>query len=182
MKFFTLCSTLVSFSFLFGSAEFSSAETPSVRDGERAVQNEFKALIPKDKFKNIDDLYIKWLEIQSGASQAVIFDIRGEAEFDSGHIINSNNIAAGRAFAVPQLIANPNAEIWVTCRTQQRAIYFVGMLYKYGYNNVYVVEGGIEAWAKKGYPFASRYLGKIQVIEYHKDFKETYLFRETKSE
>ncbi|MCI5224257.1 MAG: hypothetical protein D3924_16690, partial [Candidatus Electrothrix sp. AR4] len=68
----------------------------------------------------------------------------------------------------------------VTCRTQQRASYFVGLLYKYGYTNVYLAEGGIKAWAEKGYPLANKYVGTFKVTEYQKKLQEKYLYRENK--
>lgn len=173
------CAALV-FALAFAGPACSEEPAPAadLKAGEKAVLEEMKSFIPKDKFKTVDDLYAKWQEIQEGKSKAIIVDIRRESEFDAGHIIDSNNIAAGRALAMPQLVSDPDAEIWVTCRTQHRAVYFAGMLYKYGYKNVHVVNGGIEAWAEKGYPFASKYLGKVKVLEYHKEMKENYLFRE----
>lgn len=173
------CAALV-LALAFVGPAFADESAPAVdlKAGEKAALEEMRSLIPKDKFNTVDELYAKWQEIQAGKSKAIIVDIRREAEFDAGHIIDSSNISAGRALAMPQLVSDPNAEIWVTCRTQHRTIYFAGMLYKYGYKNVHVIDGGIEAWAEKGYPFASKYLGKVKVMEYHKELKEKYLFRE----
>lgn len=158
----------------------SSAEGGPLQDGEKAVMNELKAAIPKDKIKGIDDLHAKWKEVQEGKSKAVIIDVRTEAEFDAGHILNSNNVDSGHAYTMPKKIEDANAEIWVFCRTQNRGTYFTGLLYKYGYKNVYLAEGGIEAWAKKGYPLVTKYLGTVEAKEYQKDVKETFQFRENK--
>lgn len=147
---------------------------------EKTMLNDFRSAIPEDKFKNVDDLYAKWLEVQQKKSDAIILDIRTEAEFDAGHIIGSNNIDSGHAYGVPKKIKDPNAEIWVFCRTKHRASYFVGMLYKYGYNNVYLVEGGIKSWAEQGYPLGNKYLGEIEVAQYHKKLKEDFWYRENK--
>ncbi len=163
------------------SAGFSGiASAAALEDGEKAVLTELKAVIPQDKVKTIDDLYAKWKEVQEGKSKAVIVDIRTEAEFDAGHIQDSNNIDSGHAYTMPKKINDPNTEIWVTCRTKHRATYFVGLLYKYGYKNVYLAEDGIEAWAKKGYPLVNKYMGKIEVKEYQKELKENFQFRENK--
>jgi rhodanese-related sulfurtransferase len=89
-------------------------------------------------------------------------------------------VDSGHAYGLYKKIQDPNAEIWVTCRTKHRASYFVGMLYKYGYTNVYIAEGGIKAWAEKGYPLANKYLGTIKVIDYKKKLKEQYMSRENK--
>ena len=100
------------------------------------------------------DLYAKWQEIQSGKSKAVIVDIRTEAEFDAGHIIDSSNVDSGHAYGMHKKIKDANAKIWVTCRTQHRATYFVGLLYKYGYKNVYLAEGGIKGLGGEGVSFS----------------------------
>lgn len=172
----TLCFTVLAF---FLSLPFSSFAA-DLKSGEEALLNEFRSVIPKDKFKTVDDLYQKWQEVQSGKSKAIILDIRTEAEFDSGHIIGSNNIDSGHAYGVPKKIEDPNTEIWVFCRTKHRASYFVGMLYKYGYKNVYFAEGGIKDWAEKGYPLGNKYLGEIKVVKYHDKMKENFWYRENK--
>jgi rhodanese-related sulfurtransferase len=174
-KMLLCCAALV---FIAGFSDSSFAST--LEDGEKAVFNELKGVIPQDKIKSIDDLHTKWQEVQAGKSKAIIIDIRTEAEFDAGHIQDSNNIDSGHAYTMPKKIDDANAEIWVTCRTKNRVTYFVGLLYKYGYKNVYLVEDGIEAWAKKGYPLVNKYMGKIEVKEYQKELKENFQFREDK--
>ncbi len=151
-----------------------------LKSGESQVLAELREAIPADKVKTIDDLYAKWQEVQAGKSNAVIIDIRTEAEFDAGHIVGSSNVDSGHAYGMPKKIKDPNAEIWVFCRTKHRASYFAGMLYKYGYNNVYFAEGGIKAWAEKGYPLANKYLGELKVTKYHKSLKEDFWYRENK--
>jgi rhodanese-related sulfurtransferase len=175
-KQISLCCAALALSLSCAGFAFASA----LQDGEKAVFEEAKKSIPQDKVKNVDDLHAKWKEVQEGKSKAVIIDIRTEAEFDAGHIQDSNNLDSGHAYTLPKKIEDANAEIWVTCRTKHRATYFVGMLYKYGYKNVFLVEDGIEGWAKKGYPMASKYLGKIEVKDYQKELKENFQFRENK--
>ncbi|MDP3480730.1 MAG: rhodanese-like domain-containing protein [Desulfoprunum sp.] len=150
------------------------------QSGEKAVSAEMKKLIPPDKIKGVDDLYRKWQEVQAGKSKATIIDLRTEAEFNSGHIKNSNNIDSGHAYTIPDKWADPETEMWVLCRTANRAIYFVGTLYKYGYRNVYLVDKGIVGWSEKGYPLVNTYLGEIKVVKYDKKLKETFAYRENK--
>lgn len=172
----TLCFAV--FAFFLSLSTFASASDPN--DGEKALFEEFRSVIPKDKFKTIEDLYNKWQEVQSGKSKAIIIDIRTEAEFDAGHILGSSNIDSGHAYGFPKKIEDSNAEIWVFCRTRHRASYFVGMLYKYGYSNVYLVEGGIKEWVEKGYPLVNKYLGEIKVAKYQDKLKEDFWYRENK--
>lgn len=174
-KMMVCCAALICSVTLSGAA-FASA----LEDGEKATMTEIKAAIPKDKIKTIDDLHAKWQEVQEGKSKAVIIDVRTEAEFDAGHILNTSNVDSGNAYTMPKKIEDAETEIWVLCRTQHRGSYFAGLLYKYGYKNVYLAEGGIEAWAKKGLPLVTKYLGTVEVKEYQKEVKETFQFRDNK--
>ena len=171
------CLTLSALALTLPVSSFAAAD---LKAGETAVYDDLRAAIPKDKIKTVDDLYAKWQEIQSGKSKAVIIDVRTEAEFDAGHILNFSNVDSGHAYGLHKKITDPNAEIWITCRTQHRASYFVGLLYKYGYTNVYIAEGGIKGWAEKGYPLVNKYLGTINVKEYQDKLEESYLYREDK--
>lgn len=159
---------------------FASSGAAELKEREKALVGEFRSAIPADKLKAVDDLYAKWQEVQAGKSDAVIIDIRTEAEFDAGHIIGSSNIDSGHAYGLPKKIKDPGKEIWVFCRTKHRASYFVGMLYKYGYTNVYLVDGGIKEWAEKGYQLGNKYLGEITVSKYHKKLEEDFWYRENK--
>jgi rhodanese-related sulfurtransferase len=150
------------------------------KSGEKEYFTEMRSAIPADRVKNVDDLYQKWQEIESGKSQAILIDLRTEAEFDSGHIKDSNNIDSGHAYTLPGKWADPETEIWVFCRTAHRATYFAGLLYKYGYKNIYLVDKGIVGWFEKGYPLFNTYLGEIKVTKYDKKLKEIYAYRENK--
>ncbi len=146
-------------------------------DEEKKIFAELSALIPKDRIVSVDDLYKKWQEIQEKKSKAVILDIRTYAEFYAGHLLGSDNIDSGVPYIVPKTWPDTNTEIWVFCRTKHRATYFSSFLYRYGYKNVYVVDGGIAAWAEKGYPLFSKDFGEIKVIKYSKDLKEEFQVR-----
>jgi len=147
-------------------------------DEEKKVFAELSALIPKDRVASIDDLHKKWQEVQEKKSQAVILDIRTGAEFYAGHLLGSNNIDSGNPYLVPRTWPDPNTEIWVFCRTKHRATYFTSFLYRYGYKNVYLVDGGIAGWAEKGYPLFSKTLGEFKVLKYNKELKEEYQTRQ----
>jgi len=150
----------------------------TLEENEKKVFEEMSALVPKDKFSSIDDLFAKWKEVQDKKSQALIIDIRTHEEFDNGHLLGSSNVDSGHAYQIVKTIADPNTELWVLCRTKHRATYFGGMLYKYGYTNVHVVDGGIAGWAEKGYPLYNEYLGEIKVTKYNKRLKEEFMLRE----
>ncbi|MDH4232497.1 MAG: rhodanese-like domain-containing protein [Nitrospirota bacterium] len=172
--------TLLVFMFALLLAMPIASWASDTKSGEKAIFAEMKKLIPSDRIKGTDDLYEKWQEVQAGKSKAIIIDLRTEAEFDSGHIKDSNNIDSGHAYTIPDKWPDPETEIWVFCRTQHRATYFVGTLYNYGYKNVYLVEKGIVGWIEKGYPLVNTYLGEIKVVKYEKKMKENFISRENK--
>ena len=150
----------------------------STVDAEKKVFAELTALIPQDRIVEIEDLHEKWKEVQKGKSDAIILDIRTGAEFHAGHLKDSNTIDSGNPYLVPKTWPDPNTEIWIFCRSQHRATYFVSFLYRYGYRNVYLVHGGIAAWAEKGYPLFSKDFGEIKVIKYDKALKEEFKTRQ----
>jgi rhodanese-related sulfurtransferase len=160
--------TLIVFTFAFAGPA----------DEEKKVFAELSSLIPKDRIVTVDALYKKWQEVQEKKSKAVILDVRTFEEFDNGHLLGSNNIDSGHPYMVPATWPDPNTEIWVFCRTKHRATYFSSFLYRYGYKNIYVVDGGFAAWAEKGYPLYSNYLGEIKVVKYNKNLNEEYQVRQ----
>jgi len=155
----------------------SSVSFADLKEGEKAFLTDLSKVIPADKIISVDALHSK---LEKAEGKIILLDVRTEAEFDCGHILNSNNIDSGHAYTMPKKFTDPNTELYVYCRTQKRATYFVSMLYKYGYTNVYLVEGGIVGWAEKGYPLFNTYLGEIKVTEYAKKLTEEYQYRENK--
>lgn len=153
----------------------AAAGNNPLRKAEKAVHAEFTKLVPKNKIKTIDDLHKKWLEVLAGKSKAILLDVRTHPEFDAFHIEGSSHIHAGHMYTIPKKIPNANQEIWVYCRTQHRAGYVAGFLYKYGYKNVYWVtkskdgtNGGVVGWAQRGYPFVNYFYGQMKITQYMK--------------
>jgi len=156
----------------------AAAPSGPVVEGEKAFMNELKSAIPADRVVTVDALLSKVQEVKDGKSKAVILDIRTRDEFDCGHILGSSNVDSGHAYTMPAKFPDPETEIYVFCRTKHRATYFTGEMYKYGYKNVYMVDGGVVAWAEKGYPLVNEYLGEIKVTKYDKKLKEEFTVRE----
>lgn len=156
----------------------ANAGDVDLKSNEKAFRAELAKVIPGDRIVPVAKLHEKWLEVEDGQSKAVLIDIRTRDEFDSGHIMDSNNVDSGHAYLMPDKYSDPDTEIWVYCRTGSRGTYFVSMLYNYGYTNVYMVKGGILAWIDAGYPLVNEYMGQVKVTGYVKRLKEDFEHRE----
>lgn len=137
----------------------------ALEPGEKGYFKDLKAGIPEDRFKSVDELHGKWQEIKAGTSKAVIINVLSRDEFERGYIEGSHNVDITQVYEVPEKWPDPDTEIWVHCRGAHRAIYVGALMYKYGYQNVYVVKGGIAAWQDRGFPMINKYIGEIQVID-----------------
>ena len=150
-----------------------AADNP-LKNAEKQIRKEFFSAVPKDKIKNIDDLHAVWLKVLAGKSKAILLDVRTHPEFQAFHLEGSSHIHSGHMYTIPKKIKDPNAEVWVYCRTNARARYTAGMMYKYGYKNVYLVyksgknKGGVVGWAQKGYPFVNYFAGQFKITQYMK--------------
>jgi len=152
-----------------------------LRAEEKKVNASFAALIPADKIIGVDQFYQVYQDVMSGKKKAYLIDVRTHPEFYAFHIEGTDHIHSGHMYTIPKKIKDPNAEIYVWCRTSKRAIYTAGFLYKYGYKNVYLFNGGAVAWAKAGHPFVNQFTGKFTINEYRKipsDAENSFRVRE----
>ena len=169
------------FMFLLGTASLAVAGDNPLRAEEKRVNASFAALIPKDKIINVDQFYQVYQDVMAGKKKAYLIDVRTHPEFYAFHIEGTDHIHSGHMYTIPKKIKDPNAEIYIWCRTAHRAKYTVGFLYKYGYKNVYLFDGGVVAWAKAGHPFVNQFTGKFQILEYRKipsDVEKSFRIRE----
>ncbi|MCB2227470.1 MAG: rhodanese-like domain-containing protein [Desulfarculaceae bacterium] len=165
---------LMAVAFVATMASMALAGSNPLKANEKAFHKEVTSWIPKDMYRTTAQLHAKWLEVLAGKSKAYLLDVRTHPEFAAFHIEGSSHIHAGHMYTIPKKIKDPNAEIWVYCRTQHRAGYVAGMLYKYGYKNVYYVSkdgkvpGGVVGWAAMGYPFVNYFAGQFKITQYMK--------------
>ena len=84
---------------------------------------------------------------------AFILDVRNEAEFLSGHILNAKWIPlaslSGRTGELEKYREQP---IVVVCRSGQRSASACSMLSKKGFTQAYNLSGGVMAWLKSNLP------------------------------
>jgi rhodanese-related sulfurtransferase len=168
---------LIGITVLFILGLTGSAWSQDLRANEKTVHDEFVKQVPKDKIITIEQFKTIHDEILAGKRKAYMIDCRTHPEFYAFHIEGADHIHAGHMYTIPKKIKDPNTEIYLSCRTKHRSFYVAGFLYKYGYKNVHVVDGGIVGWVKAGYPVVNQFAGKFIVTEYHKNFNEDGKYR-----
>lgn len=80
---------------------------------------------------------------------ATVIDVREPAEFDAGHISGAIHIPRGMlefSLASHPSLANVEAPVIVYCKTGGRAALAAQTLQLMGYQQVYSIAGGYDAW------------------------------------
>lgn len=89
--------------------------------------------------------------------EAVVLDVRGDAEFNEGHILNSVHIPmkylTGQIRKLEKYRARP---IITACRTGQQSAGACAVLRKHGFERVYNLSGGILAWQNASLPLTKK--------------------------
>lgn len=163
-----LLALAVALFFVLGTAGLAVAEENPLKAKEAEVLQGFVDEIPEDAWVGVDQLHEEWLKRKEGKSDAYLIDVRTDSEYRAFHIEGTDHVQAGHMYVIPKKIKDPNAEIYIWCRTKHRATYVGGFLYKYGYKNVKVVDGGVVGWAKQGYPFVNKFTGNFKITGYRK--------------
>ena len=84
---------------------------------------------------------------------AVILDVREDKEFVSGHLPNAKHIPLGQLVArLKDVEKFKKKPIVVNCRSGARSATACGILRKNGFEEVYNLKGGINAWQQANMP------------------------------
>jgi len=83
-----------------------------------------------------------------------IVDLRGEAEYKSGHIAKADNVFVGTLQDNLNKI-NKDKTTVVYCQTGDRTTIGYSLLAKHGFKNILSYSGGISEWINKGKPVIS---------------------------
>jgi rhodanese-related sulfurtransferase len=84
---------------------------------------------------------------------ALVLDVREEAEFKSGHLINAKWLPLGKlSERVGELERYREQPIVVVCRSGQRSAAACSMLVKQGFTQAYNLVGGVTGWQKSNLP------------------------------
>lgn len=91
------------------------------------------------------------------SEDALILDVRGEGEFNEGHVLNATNAPIStfdeRAGKLEKYRQKP---IIVMCRTGQTSPKACNTLRKQGFEKVYNLSGGLLAWEGANLPLSKR--------------------------
>ena len=84
---------------------------------------------------------------------AVILDVREDKEFVTGHLPNAKHIPLGQLAArLKDVEKFKKKPIIVNCRSGARSATACGILRKNGFEEVYNLKGGINAWQQANMP------------------------------
>lgn len=104
---------------------------------------------------NVDRFYEAYQALSSktvSGRNTVILDVRTAEEYESGHVPGSKNIPHTELpRSLDQL--NPDAEIYVYCRSGGRVQFAHQILAQAGFSKLHLItSGGMPDWIAKGYP------------------------------
>ena len=87
---------------------------------------------------------------------AVVLDVREEADFNTGHIVNALHIPlAGLEARLKELEKMRETPLIVTCQAGQLSARAGDILRKHGFTKVYKLGGGLIAWKDAKLPLVS---------------------------
>jgi rhodanese-related sulfurtransferase len=88
---------------------------------------------------------------------AVVLDVRSDAEFDAGHIVGSVHVVETQLdSSMNRLQKYKSRPLIATCRSGQRAAAVAAKLRKLGFEKVYNLRGGIVAWETASLPLTRK--------------------------
>lgn len=93
--------------------------------------------------------------------EALLLDVREDAEFKEGHIINARHIPLGALKQrMVELESYKDKPVVVCCRSGHRSAAACGALRKAGFQNVTNLKGGVMAWQSSSLPLNREGNGK----------------------
>ena len=82
----------------------------------------------------------------------MLLDVRTQAEYDSGHILNAINISHDEILEDPELLAEyKDSQMVVFCRSGVRAGKVIQLLESIGFEDIIDIDGDMLAWSEAGY-------------------------------
>lgn len=93
------------------------------------------------------------LTVLINRDNALVIDLRASAEFEKGHIAGAKNVLPSQFDPEHKQLATARAlPVVVVCRTGISAADAAKRLKKAGFERVYLLDGGIQAWQQADLP------------------------------
>ncbi|MBN6150646.1 rhodanese-like domain-containing protein [Xanthomonas sp. AmX2] len=87
------------------------------------------------------------------SENALVIDLSASADFEKGHIAGSRNVAPSQFGPESKQVANAKSSpVVLVCRTGTASSGAAKQLKKAGFEQVYVLDGGIAAWQQAELP------------------------------
>jgi len=88
---------------------------------------------------------------------AVVVDVREDNEFKQGHILGAVHVPLGFLDKrINDLEQYKDRPVIVSCRSGQRSARAASVLKKHGFESVYNLEGGLQAWQNASMPVTKK--------------------------
>jgi glyoxylase-like metal-dependent hydrolase (beta-lactamase superfamily II)/rhodanese-related sulfurtransferase len=97
-----------------------------------------------------------FVTVQAAAdSDALVLDVREREAFAAGHIPGALNLPRGQLeWQADRQLPDPNRRILVCCGNGEMATLAAATLRELGFAHAAVLQGGLKAWQKKGFPLS----------------------------
>jgi len=150
---------------LFAVPAFA-ADSPTPEDINNRMFAQARANV-----KSVSAVTLKsWIEKEK---DFLLLDVREPNEVEAARIEAKDHVEIPRGvveFIFPQRNEKADTTVVVYCLLGSRSAVVADVLTKYGYTNVYNLDGGIMSWIKAGYPVAN-FIGNFRM----KDLESIWL-------
>lgn len=90
------------------------------------------------------------------SEKATVVDVRSADDFSAGHIKGAKHVSLDQLEQqLAAVVKNKNNPVIFVCATGVRAGKAIGIAKKLGYEQGFIVAGGMKAWKEAGLPIAS---------------------------
>lgn len=95
---------------------------------------------------------VEFQKIRESDEKIVLIDVRTKDEYEAAHLPGAINIERGCLEFKAPAIVDPEAKIYVYCRSGARGALACDTLQKIGYKNVTNIYDGFKGWVVAGFP------------------------------
>lgn len=135
------------------STDYEQARRSLIRVGLDDILGYLKGGVSAWIEAGLDQAHIPQISVEELSEKkcAYVLDVRGDTEWNGGHIDSAQHIMAGD---VPKRLADidKSAEVHIVCGTGYRSSVVASLLKKSGFPAIVNVVGGMTAWKKRGLP------------------------------